>query len=523
MGPQGDKDFPFPLSDVTAEPSAELEDASLPDVNKFTIPGSNGPQSIAHPQPAQETHWSIGSQVVVPFFIAGMGMVCAGIFFDHVQKWKVFINVPEIIILVPALLGLKGNLEMTLASRLSTEANLGHMEDTKEQWSMIVGNLTLVQCQAIVVGLMSAVVAVIMVAISRQEFDLSHTLLLCSCSVITSSIASLILGIGKVELEEVNPHLRGGRVEKHLGKTTPSSPDRDSSLDLPILSSRASTRQARLITATVIVLSHWFHINPDNVATPIAASLGDITSLALLSWVATLLYEVIDKVYWISPIIIGSYILVIPFWVWVAKKNKYTNSVLYNGWTPVVLAMLISTFGGFILDILMSNYTGLAAFQPVINGVGGNLVSVQASRLSTALHQSSELGTLPPDARICISPVDVYCSNQPYAVTTRVLMIMVIPGHLTFVYAISYIQKGDASLTSLFVCFYLLAAFVQVAILLYVAYVLTYFFWLQKVDPDNSTIPYLTALGDLLGIVLLGITFIFLYSIGDPTTTKFST
>nr|CAD7262143.1 unnamed protein product [Timema shepardi] len=46
-------------------------------------------------------------------------------------------------------------------------------------------------------------------------------------------------GIRKVELEEVNPHLRGGRVENHLGKTTPSSPDRDSNLDLPVLSSRA--------------------------------------------------------------------------------------------------------------------------------------------------------------------------------------------------------------------------------------------------------------------------------------------
>nr|CAD7259969.1 unnamed protein product [Timema shepardi] len=45
--------------------------------------------------------------------------------------------------------------------------------------------------------------------------------------------------IGKVELEEVNPHLRGGRVENHLGKTTPSSPDRDSNLDLPVLNSRA--------------------------------------------------------------------------------------------------------------------------------------------------------------------------------------------------------------------------------------------------------------------------------------------
>nr|CAD7454679.1 unnamed protein product [Timema tahoe] len=38
---------------------------------------------------------------------------------------------------------------------------------------------------------------------------------------------------------EVNPHLRGGRVENHLGKATPSSPDRDSNLDLPVLGSRA--------------------------------------------------------------------------------------------------------------------------------------------------------------------------------------------------------------------------------------------------------------------------------------------
>nr|CAD7401870.1 unnamed protein product [Timema cristinae] len=45
--------------------------------------------------------------------------------------------------------------------------------------------------------------------------------------------------MGKVELEEVNPHLRGWRVENHLGKTTPSSSDQDSNLDLPVLSSRA--------------------------------------------------------------------------------------------------------------------------------------------------------------------------------------------------------------------------------------------------------------------------------------------
>nr|CAD7405258.1 unnamed protein product [Timema cristinae] len=55
---------------------------------------------------------------------------------------------------------------------------------------------------------------------------------------------------GRVELEEVNPHLRGGRVKNYLGKTTPSSPDRDSNLDFPVLSSRAHKTSALANYAT---------------------------------------------------------------------------------------------------------------------------------------------------------------------------------------------------------------------------------------------------------------------------------
>nr|CAD7400349.1 unnamed protein product [Timema cristinae] len=52
-------------------------------------------------------------------------------------------------------------------------------------------------------------------------------------------------------LKEVNPPLRGGRVENHLGKTIPSSPDRDSNLDLPVLSSRAQHDKRNVGSATV--------------------------------------------------------------------------------------------------------------------------------------------------------------------------------------------------------------------------------------------------------------------------------
>ncbi|XP_015126468.1 solute carrier family 41 member 1 isoform X1 [Diachasma alloeum] len=416
-----------------------------------------------------ESYLAITIQVFIPFLVAGLGMVGAGLVLDIVQHWVVFEKVSELMILVPALLGLKGNLEMTLASRLSTQANLGNMDAPKQQWYMIVGNLVLIQCQAIVVGFLGSVVAIVMGAFRNGTVSLDHTYLLCASSLVTASLASFVLG---------------------------------------------------LITAGVIVFSRHCHINPDNVATPIAASLGDITSLALLSWISTILYEAIDKQDWLAPLIIACYILITPLWVWIAKRNKYTNDVLYSGWTPVMVAMLISSCGGLILEFMVSRFENLTVFQPVINGVGGNLVAVQASRISTALHKQADLGTLliPPGHThpvIFITPIANFFGKGLHARTTRVLMAMVIPGHIIFIYMIKYMKDGDTSLTPLFVFVYLCAAMLQVAALLYIAYIMIHWMWKRRIDPDNSAIPYLTAMGDLLGISLLAIAFQFLYLVGD--------
>ncbi|XP_034231013.1 solute carrier family 41 member 1-like isoform X2 [Thrips palmi] len=442
----------------------------LPDVVVETkiLPGNgivhDGPIPLQDP-PNMETYFSIAIQVFIPFLIAGFGMVGAGLVLDAVQHWGVFEEITEIVILVPALLGLKGNLEMTLASRLSTQANLGHMDTSRQQWSMIVSNLTLIQCQATVVGFLGSVVAIVMGGLKSHSVELDHALLLCASSLVTASIASFVLG---------------------------------------------------LITAAVIVFSRHCNINPDNVATPIAASLGDITSLSLLSYVSTELYYCIGKQDWVAPLIIMTYITLVPLWVYIAQKNKQTREVLYTGWTPVVLAMMISSVGGLILDYMVSRFEGIAVFQPVINGVGGNLVAVQASRISTSLHRHGPVGDLDTHRDpIFITPVAGFFGKGTHSRTTRVLMSMVVPGHLIFIYTIKYMKAGHTSMTPMFVVIYLCVAVMQVAVLLYLAYIIIHWMWKRGIDPDNSAIPYLTSMGDLLGISLLAVAFQFLYLVGD--------
>ena len=46
-----------------------------------------------------------------------------------------------------------------------------------------------------------------------------------------------------------------------------------------------------MIVVGVIIGSKRIGINPDNVATPIAASLGDLITLSLLAGVSTILYQ----------------------------------------------------------------------------------------------------------------------------------------------------------------------------------------------------------------------------------------
>lgn len=110
------------------------------------------------------------------------------------QHWEVFQSIPELFILVPALLGLKGNLDMTLASRLSTQANLGNMQSAKEVVHMIVGNIALVQVQATVAAFIVSVFSMGVGAVLNGSFNIDHAFLLTASSMFTATSSCFVLG-----------------------------------------------------------------------------------------------------------------------------------------------------------------------------------------------------------------------------------------------------------------------------------------------------------------------------------------
>ncbi|XP_051839014.1 solute carrier family 41 member 3 isoform X6 [Antechinus flavipes] len=348
---------------------------------------------------------------------------------------------------------------MTLACRLSTAANTGIIDDPKQKQKMISSNLALIQVQATVVGLLAAVVAILLEIISGQKVELSHIGLLCASSVLTAFMAALFLGI---------------------------------------------------VMICVVLGARKIRINPDNIATPIAAMLGDVVSLCILAGTSTVLYRYIDNYYLFLGICFFFFSL-IPLWISIAKQSPSIIEILKTGWFPIIIAMLISSLGGLIFNktITQKKMIGMAVFTPLMNGVGGNLVSIQASRISTYLHFWSSPGVLPHNMRSFFpNPCHIFCSSDINSVSSRVLLFLVIPGHLTFLYIIYLIEGENIKMHSLFVVFYLVAALSQVLILLYLAEMLVRVVWRQSQDPDSYSIPYLTGMGDLLGTSFLSLCFL---------------
>lgn len=423
-------------------------------------------------------------QVFLPFLLAGMGSVAASLLLDHVKGWPVYVAYRELFVLIPPLLGLNGNLEMTLVARLSTQilrasleaaqgreehVNLDRLTTIKSQLKQAAANMALLQCQSTVVALVAVGLALAK-GVARHGSGITplYACMLCACGLAAANVASMVLGA---------------------------------------------------FMTTVVLVARRCGLNPDNVAAPIAASLGDLTTLTLLSTISSRLLLWKDSPF-MTPGVISLSLLLLPLWFFLAFRHENTRAVLKVGWPPILAAVLVSSFGGYILDYSVIRFEGIALHLSAVNAVGGNLAAIYCCRLSTFLSRRVERGVLPPEETTrCPNPLAVFVSGSEVGRVARILLLVVIPGQLIFLTATDLIRYGSFTVSPLFGVLYVLVALVQVAILLYMSRSLVYWLWWWRVDPDNAAIPFITAAGDFTGTGLLTVAFFALEAVGDNAVT----
>ncbi|KAI8335487.1 hypothetical protein BC941DRAFT_472144 [Chlamydoabsidia padenii] len=388
--------------------------------------------------------YHLASQALPSLLISVIGLVFAGWMMDVFQHWEVFSQISELFILVPVLLNLKGNLEMNLAARFSTSANLGDLDHPQKRNALIWGNLALIQVQALISGAIAGIFSFFLGILEHPSVPttIGESILVITSSMVAATASSFVLGV---------------------------------------------------FMCILIIISRKMKIDPDNIACPMASSLGDVVTLGILAICANILLIYLDSLLGLTLMI--AMVVSVPFFARSVWQNKHVKDLLYIGWSPIMIAMLISSFAGLVLERYVEKYKGLAMLTPIVCGLTGNLGSIYASRISTSLHTGTQ-----QDQRV-----------------EWVLMLMNVPVQFLFLSVIWLFDMGHLDFTLWFAVIYFIVAMICTLVALKMGKFMTLLLWSQGYDPDNYTLPYLTALIDVICTTLLVVSFSFLttYDLAD--------
>lgn len=163
---------------------------------------------------------------------------------------------------------------------------------------------------------------------------------------------------------------------------------------------------------------------------------------------------------------------------------------------PILVALSVLQMGsGYILETLQETYLGnptLLVLVPVMIGTGGNLGSILSSRLSTRVH----LGLIEFSVRD-----EALWTN---AVAAMALAATVFTALGFAAYAVGRLVARPMPLADLLVISVVSGlSLTVVAILLSIG--VTYVSYRLGLDPDDTTIPVVTNVADVLGVVILSL------------------
>ncbi|KZS98799.1 hypothetical protein SISNIDRAFT_403866 [Sistotremastrum niveocremeum HHB9708] len=398
-----------------------------------------------------------------------VGLVFTGELVETVAEWEVMKKIDELFILIPVLNNMKGNLEMNLSARLSTSANMGELDSGPVRRGLLAGNISLLQLQALIVSALASCLSFALATALKPPHDekkKKHT--------------------GRLYRRK---HVKKPKL--HPGHEAPVWREFVMVLATSMSAAGLSALTLGSFMCTLIVVCRAFRLNPDNIAPPIASALGDLLTLCILGLVGTAL---LPKILTIFPTLLATFLLCGAGGAFfLTRKNTFVQHLIGLGWTPLFLAMIISTGSGLALDSFVDKYEGYGLLAIVIGGLPGAVGSVFVSRISTYLHSSSEGGPDDDD------------EDPRLFLAASVLFSVTIPIQILFLSFLHF--SGWLELHPTFVVVFLVFFCTAVIASLTIANFLTHVLWARGLDPDMYALPIQSSLVDLIGQCLLVASF----------------
>jgi mgtE-like transporter len=356
-------------------------------------------------------------------------------------------RLPGLLVLVPAAIGMRGNIFGALGSRLGTAIHTGEYEGRVEKQNLAGQNVMAAAALTLYVSIALAVLAKEIARLFGVEtIPLTHYIAVSVVGGLLSSLVILAITLG---------------------------------------------------VAATSVKRGW---DMDNVAAPIVTAAGDLVTLPAL-WLTTFLLPV-----GVLPEIVSLLSLLAALAVTLYrirhKELHIFRRVVHGSLTVLIMAGVVDVIAGLTIERRLEHfliYPGLLVLIPPFLEDAGALGGILSARLSSKLH----LGTIPPQTIPSLRSWEDIALT--YILGVPVFLFVGLSGTLVSA-AVGLATPGLLQMLSLT----MLAGAIATTGAVFVAYYTAMVSFRHGLDPDNYGIPVVTSSMDLIGAIALMLSMVWL-------------
>ncbi len=387
-------------------------------------------------------------QSYIALFLSVVTGIIAGIFLGKAEELLTML--PGLVVLVPAALGMRGNIFASLGSRLSSALHMGSITRFDSRSPAIKNNIYASMALTIIFSIFLGVLAKsILFAFGFKSISLVDLILISFIGGILSGVIMLAT------------------------------------------------------TLAITFASYKKGWDPDNVTSPLITAFGDLFTVPSLMVGAMIVMQGTFSSN-ISVLVVSAglalLVLLDIFSVETkeqsaAMKEASYRQIVIQSTFILVFTLVLDSLSGVLIQFNVATFVALPVLLVILPAFleeGGNVGNIMAARLSTKLHLGSVEARLSFTKDIKLEFLNSYILS---------VLIFLSVGLLSYVFA-SAVGLGGLGIAQL-VGLTLFAGLILTTVVVFLTFLVSVLAYRLSLDPDNVTIPIITSVADVAGVFCL--------------------